>query len=50
MAANEVATMANVRATFLKNIAAIRRAADTPEVSEIVGSILGHLERGQGAT
>ena len=49
MAENEVATIANVRATFLENIAAIREAADIPELSKIIGSILVRLESGHGA-
>jgi hypothetical protein len=52
MAANEVATIAAVRATFLENIATIRQLKGDADakVSELVTSILAHLERGRRAT
>jgi hypothetical protein len=50
MAASEVETRERIFAIFLENIAAIRQAAEEPDVRSEVESVLGHLERGPRAS
>jgi hypothetical protein len=50
MAEEEVATRANVRTTFLENLAVIRNATANPETADAARSILAFMECGVGAT